>query len=185
MPRYPVQVELIGDGVTLRPPREDDAADGLAMLQDADVRRWNPAPLVVDLETAREWCARGADWGGDAHATWHALDRETGRLVATCSVFSIDRTHAVARIGYRVAPWARRRGVGREVVDRVARWSFTELGLARLQLDHAVPYIASCRLATAAGFALEGTLLSASLDGFGQRHDDHVHGRLAVEITLV
>ena len=58
-------------------------------------------------------------------------------------------------------------------------WAFEALGLARLQLVHAVDNVASCRVATAAGFALEGTLRSSYLDGWGIRHDEHVHGRLA------
>src|SRR5215471_3134591 len=100
----------------LRRPLEDDAADALLMLRDPEVVRWKPAPAVVDIETARAWCARGADWSGGTHATWHAVDRSTGRLVANCTIFGIDRDQATARIGYRVAPWQRRSGVGSEVV---------------------------------------------------------------------
>jgi RimJ/RimL family protein N-acetyltransferase len=169
----------------LRPPLEEDAADALAMLQDPDVVLWNPAPAVIDMETARAWCASGADWGDGTHATWHAVDRSTRRLVANCSIFSIDREHATAKIGYRVVPWQRRRGMGSEVVDAVSRWTFAELGPARLQLEHAVPNVGSCRVALNAGFVLEGILRSASLDGLGRRHDDHVHGRLATDAVPV
>ena len=149
------------------------------MLQDPDVERWNPAPDVVDIETARAWCARGADWSDGTHATWHALEGASGRLVANCSIFAIDRDHSSAKIGYRVAPWQRRRGVGTEVVDVVTRWAFAELGLVRIQLEHAVANVGSCRVAANAGYMLEGTLRSGSRDGLGERHDDHVHGRLA------
>jgi RimJ/RimL family protein N-acetyltransferase len=167
----------------LRKPLAEDAADALAMLQDLDVRRWNPAPDVVDLQTARAWCGRGADWTDGSHATWHAVDRLTHRLVANCSIFAIDRDHATAKIGYRVVPRHRRCGAGSEVVDAVARWSLAELGLARVQLEHAVENVGSCRVAGNAGFVLEGTLRSASRDGLGIRHDDHVHGRLAAAIN--
>jgi len=169
------------DHLLLRLPVEEDAVDALAMLRDPDVVRWNPAPGVVDIESARAWCLRGADWSGGTHATWHAADRSTNRLVANCSIFEIDREHATAKIGYRVAPWQRRRGVGSEVVQTVTRWSFTELGLARIQLEHAVENVGSCRVASIAGFRLEGTLRSASRDSLGLRHDDHVHGRLATD----
>ena len=174
-------VELLTGRLLLRRPREEDAADALAMLRDPEVVRWNPAPAVVDVETARAWCARGADWSDGTHATWHAVDRSTRRLVANCSVFAIDRDHATAKIGYRVAPWQRRRGVGSEVVAIVTQWSFDELGLARIQLEHAVPNVGSCRVASNAGFVLEGVLRSASQDGLGMRHDDHVHGRLVTD----
>lgn len=174
-------VEFVTGHLLLRLPREQDAADALAMLHDPDVIQWNPAPSVVDVATAREWCLRGADWSDGSHATWHAADRATHRLVANCSVFAIDREHATARIGYRVAPWQRRRGVGSQVVQAVASWSFAELGLARIQLEHAVENVGSCRVASKAGFRLEGTLRSAYRDGLGIRHDEHVHGRLATD----
>jgi RimJ/RimL family protein N-acetyltransferase len=174
-------MELITGHLLLRRPREEDAADVLAMLLDPDVIRWNPAPNVVDLDTARAWCVRGADWSDGTHATWHAVDRLTGQLAANCSIFAIDREHSTAKIGYRVAPWQRRRGVGSQVVASLTQWCFNELGLARMQLEHAVENVGSCRVASKAGFALEGTLRSASQDGLGLRHDDHVHGRLATD----
>jgi RimJ/RimL family protein N-acetyltransferase len=174
-------VELSTGRLLLRRPIEDDAADALAMLQDPEVVRWNPATAVVDLETARAWCARGADWSDGTHATWHAVDRSTLRLVANCTIFAIDRDQAAAQIGYRVAPWQRRRGIGSEVVDVLTRWAFSELRLARVQLQHALANVGSCHVAANAGFVLEGTLRSASVDGLGNRHDNHVHGRLATD----
>jgi RimJ/RimL family protein N-acetyltransferase len=174
-------VELMTGRLLLRRPLEDDAVDALAMLQDPDVVRWNPAPAVVNVETAGAWCARGADWREGTHATWHAVDRSTGRLVANCSIFAIDRDQATAKIGYRVAPWHRRQGIGSEVTEIVTRWAFAELGLARVQLEHAVANVGSCLVASNAGFVFEGVLRSASRDGLGSRHDDHVHGRLATD----
>lgn len=174
-------MELLTGRLLLRRPAEDDAADALAMLQDPEVVRWNPAPAVVDVQSARAWCARGADWSDGTHATWHAVDRSTGRLVANCAIFAIDHDHATGMIGCRVAPWQRRRGIGSEVVEVVTRWGFTALGLARVQLEHAVANVGSCRVAVNAGFVYEGLLRSGSRDGLGERHDNHVHGRLATD----
>ena len=67
------------------------------------------------------------------------------------------------------------------MVDAVTRWAFTERGLARVQLEHAVPTSRSCRVAVAAGFVLEGTARSAyAVPGDG-REDCHIHGRLATD----
>jgi RimJ/RimL family protein N-acetyltransferase len=174
-------MELITDRFLLRKPLDEDAADVLAMMADPEVMQWNPAPAVIDAESARDWCARSADWSDGTHATWNAIDRSTRRLVANCSVFTIDRQHGTARIGYRVVPWQRGHGVASEVARAVTRWSFAELGLVRIQLEHATANVASCRVAARAGFVLEGILRSAYLDGLGVRHDDHVHGRLATD----
>jgi RimJ/RimL family protein N-acetyltransferase len=174
-------VELMTASLVLRPPLAEDARDALAMLDDPEVKRWNPAGDVTDVASARAWCLRGGDWSEGTHVTWHAVDRSSGRLVANCSVFEIDREHLTAKIGYRVAPWHRRRGAGTEAVLAVAGWSFAELGLARIQLEHSVGNAGSCRVAVKAGFVLEGTLRSAYLDSLGVRHDEHVHGRLAAD----
>jgi RimJ/RimL family protein N-acetyltransferase len=63
----------------------------------------------------------------------------------------------------------------------VTRWAFAERGLARVQLEHAVPNLASCKVAVAAGFVLEGTARSAyAVPGAG-REDCHIHGRLVTD----
>lgn len=166
------------DGLVLRRPTEDDAAAVLALALDPDVIRWNPM-RVHDLESAAAWCRSSADWSSGSHASWVVAEATRPEAVATVSVFDIDADHAAAGIGYRVAPGHRSRGIARTAVAAASAWAFEALGLVRLQLVHAVDNGASCRVATAAGFTLEGHLRSSYLDGWGIRHDEHVHGRLA------
>ena len=82
-------------------------------------------------------------------------------MVGNVSLFAIDTDDRVAKIGYRVLPSARGRGVARQMVDAVTRWAFESRGLMRVQLEHSVHNPASCRVAEAAGFVLEGTTRSA------------------------
>lgn len=173
-------MELLTDRLRLRPPSEGDAERALVLLSDPEVRRWNPAGPEPDLAAARAWCVRLADWSGGDHATWHVEDRESGLFVANVSVFAIDEEHATAKVGYRVLPDARGRGVAREALLAATDWMFAERGLARIQLEHAVANPASCRVAEAAGYRLEGTLRSSYLLE-GRRYDEHVHGRLATD----
>src|SRR6476469_2282612 len=147
-------------------------------MNDPDVRRWNPTRECPDLAGAEQWCRDGADWSDGTHATWHAVDRRIGRMVGNASLFALDHDDLVAKIGYRVLPAARGRGVARQMVDAVTRWAFTDRGLMRVQLEHAVANLASCRVAAAAGFVLEGTARSGyGVPGDG-REDCHLHGRL-------
>lgn len=162
----------------LRPPVEEDAPESLELLNDPDVRRWNPARDCPDLAAAEAWCRSGADWSDGSHATWHAVDRETLRMVGNVSLFAIDLDDRVAKIGYRVLPAARGRGVARQMVDAVTRWAFAERELMRVQLEHAVGNPASCRVAEAAGFVVEGVTRSAYRLPDGGREDCHIHGRL-------
>ena len=59
--------------------------------------------------SAAAWCRDGADWSDGTHATWHAVDPATGRMVGNVSLFAIDTDDLVAKIGYRVLPSGRGR----------------------------------------------------------------------------
>jgi len=172
-----VEVELPAGQWVLRRPRAAEAPEALALLQDPEVALWNPAPMVVDLASARDWCERGAAWSS-SHSTFSVVAPADGRLLGNVSLFCIDEEHLTASIGYRVMPDARGFGVATAAVSAVAAWALGPRGLARVWLQHAVANIASCRVAGKAGFELEGTMRSASVYGDGHRHDDHLHARL-------
>ena len=182
-PPQPLEpVEIAAGRFQLRPPAEAEAADALAMLRDPDVVRWNPAPQVADLETARAWCRRGADWSDGTHATFSVLDATTGRLLGNVALWRVDLAdQRSAAIGYRTAPWARGQGVAPAGVDAVSRWAFAALGVERIELPHAVANPASCRVADKCGYRLEGTLRQGYRDAHGTRHDEHLHARLAAD----
>lgn len=175
-------VVLQAGDLVLRPPDASEAADALTMLQDADVRLWNPAPSVIDLQSSADWCRRGRDWSNGAHATFSILDADAA-YIGNVSLFAIDWEQRTASIGYRIARGHRGRGAATSAVRTVSEWAFSSLGLERIQLFHAVDNPASCRVATKAGFLLEGVLRSATAYGDGRRHDEHLHARLASDAT--
>jgi RimJ/RimL family protein N-acetyltransferase len=63
------------------------------------------------------------------------------------------------------------------------RWAFTQPGLHRFELDHALGHDASCRIAERCGYPYEGTLRGAMWEA--GRHDAfrdaHLHARLATD----
>jgi RimJ/RimL family protein N-acetyltransferase len=172
--------------LVLRPPAEEDAAAAYELLNDPDVKLWNPARDCPDLETAAAWCRDGAAWPEDGSwSVFHAVDPDVGTMVGNVTLADIDTDLKVATIGYRVLPSARGRGVARQMVDAVTRWAFESRGLMRVQLEHSVHNPASCRVAQAAGFVLEGTARSAyAVPGTEDRHDAHIHGRLPTDPGL-
>jgi RimJ/RimL family protein N-acetyltransferase len=173
-------VEIAAGAWQLRPPAADEAADALAMLLDPLTVRWNAAPSVVDLATARAWCERGADWSDGTHATFSVLDATTGRLAGNVSLWRVDlHDQRSAAIGYRTAPWSRSRGVATAGVGAVTRWAFGALGVERIELPHAVDNLASCRVAEKCGYLPEGVLRGAFREPDGRRDDEHLHARLA------
>ena len=175
------QVELRIGGFTLRPPTVHEADEALALVSDPEVALWNPAPDVTDHATALAWCQRGADWTSGRHSTFSIVDPATDRLLGNISLFAIDREQATAQVGHRVAAHARSQGLATAALSAVCAWAFEEQGLFRIELHHAVENTGSCRVATKAGFTLEGTLRLATVYGDGSRHDDHVHARLITD----
>jgi RimJ/RimL family protein N-acetyltransferase len=178
----PVELTSADGRLLLRPPRRSEAGAALAMLTDPDVAQWNPAPAVVDVMSARDWCDRGADWASGGHATFSIVDAtDPSTYLGNISLFdlALDPAHAQGSIGYRVAPEHRRKGVATTALRTVTAWAFRDVRLFRIQLFHAVDNPSSCAVAERVGFRLEGVLRSGSTYGDGLRHDEHLHARLA------
>jgi RimJ/RimL family protein N-acetyltransferase len=133
---------------------------------------------VVDVATAADWCRRGADWSSGTHATFSVY--VDGSFAGNVSIHNIDTDHGTADIGYRVMALARGRGVATAAVREATAFAFEWLGLFRVQLLHAVPNVASCRVAAKAGYPLEATLRSAGSYA-GKRLDEHLHAKLRTD----
>lgn len=176
--------ELLAGAYRLRPPSLREAEDAWMMAQDPDIRMWNALSIVTDEAGALVWCRRWSDWKGGTSPTWGVFAATEDRMLGTISLSDIDTRHSSAEIGYRVAPWARGRGVGTAALRSVTDWAFGTLGLTRLQLMHGLENQASCRVAEKGGFALEGTLRSSYRYGDGKLHDEHLHARLASDSPL-
>lgn len=172
----PVRVEA--DGLVLREFGPADREDLLTAFADEDIVRWNPGPTGADA--AAQYMAGRNDWSGGDHASWAVAD-ETDRLVGSVSLHKIDADQADSEIGYWTAPWARGRGVAARSVSAATRFAFTELGLHRVYLYHALENPGSCRVAAAAGFLLEGTLRHSYRYADGLHRDEHLHARLSTD----
>jgi RimJ/RimL family protein N-acetyltransferase len=174
-------VEISAGRYRLRPPRPSEAEDLLAMLHDPVTRMWNPNHRgdVEDVDEARAWCEKWADWNGGRVARFSVVDPAEGRLLGTVTLRDVNRLTLAAGLGYNTAPWARGRGVATSALRAVADWAFGPLGLVRLELCHAVGNPASCGVARKSGFRIEGELRQSYRYGDGELHDEHLHARLA------
>jgi RimJ/RimL family protein N-acetyltransferase len=159
----------------LRPFVEADLADLLLAFADEDIALWSPGPTTAP--EAAEWLRKRNDWTGGDHASW-AIGEPGGRLIGGISLHHLELDQRDAEVGYWVAPWARRRGVGVGALSTTIAFGFTKLQLHRIYLYHAVENTASCCLASRAGFRQEGELRSSYRYGDGLYHNEHLHGRL-------
>ncbi|MCW8375507.1 GNAT family N-acetyltransferase [Streptomyces justiciae] len=180
--------ELLGHGLRLSPwdPDSDtEAATWLRARADPEFLRWNtPLVPVTDLDGARASLRAVAERVADGEsASFRVADAASGTTLGHIGVNAIDPVMSVARVGYWVLPEARGHRVAARALSLTSRWAFTDLGLHRLELGHALGHEASCRVAERSGFSYEGTLRGAmfesgTLDAF---RDVHLHARLATD----
>lgn len=172
----PQQPVLTGEGVTLRPWHDDDAAALQHAYEDPQIQRWHVSRLET-LDEARTLLGSWrAAWGARTGVEWAVVDgSET--LVGRLGLKDVDLYDGVASAAYWTVPAARGRGVAPVALRAASRWAL-DTGFHRLQLEHSMANMASCRTALKSGFAAEGTRRSAAKHADGW-HDMHVHVLIA------
>ncbi|QSB17054.1 GNAT family N-acetyltransferase [Natronosporangium hydrolyticum] len=165
--------------LTLRPWRLTDADAIRAAFAPPEMSRQTSEP--VDSESAaRRWLhRREQQWQEGSAYSWAVAGR-SGEVVGQVAVSALDRRNETGWVSYWTVPAARGRGVAAAAVRAAAQWAFDRAGLFRLELGHRTDNPASCRVATAAGFLVEG-LERQKLCYEGQRFDVELHARLATD----
>lgn len=156
-----------------------DAGELRVALEAEDAERQLGA-VMTTIAAAAAWIERRQqDWDAETAFSW-AVESPTGQLVGSAAVSAINRAHDTGWISYWTTSGAEGRGVATEATAQVAQWAFTTLGLFRLELGHRTDNPASCAVATAAGFRVEG-LERAKLRYGNRRYDVELHARLATD----
>ncbi|GLY53461.1 GNAT family N-acetyltransferase [Lentzea sp. NBRC 102530] len=164
--------------ILLRPWTLDDAPTILAAAAEPVMSRQFTIP-IDSLAAAEDWIALlTARRAEDTAYSFAVLD--AGVPVGNVAVSSVERRHLTGWISYWTLEAARGRGIATRACRAVSEFAFGELGLFRLELAHRVDNPASCRVATGAGFVVEG-VERARLLYDGVRHDTETHARLATD----
>jgi RimJ/RimL family protein N-acetyltransferase len=166
-----------GSGTLLRPWSLGDAQAVMDAFQDEAIQRWHVARADSAAE-AGEWIKGWqGGWARETGAHWAVVDEGTDVLLGRAALKHLKFGDGTADVAYWTVPAARGKGVCPRAVDAMASWAFDVAGFHRLDLEHAVANVASCRVAEKAGFAAEGVHRSAWLLADG-RCDVHAHARL-------
>ncbi|MBM7170628.1 GNAT family N-acetyltransferase [Streptomyces sp. G44] len=179
-PRPPLPPAPDPEGPLLRPWRPEDAPAVLAAFAAPEMARQADRP-VGSLAEAAGWIdRRTAEREAGSAYSLAVVDAGAGTVLGNVAVGAVNRVHGLGWVSYWTTPAARGRGVATYACKAVVRWAFGELGLFRLELGHRTDNPASCRVAEAAGFRVEG-LQRRRLAYDGVRHDVELHARLATD----
>jgi RimJ/RimL family protein N-acetyltransferase len=171
-----------GDGLWLRPWAERDAAAVLTAFADP-LMRGQAAEPVDSPEAAQRWVDQQIQRRQAGNAFGFAVVHGAAgaeEVLGNAAVSAVDPQHATGWVSYWTTPAARGHGVASRACRALSRWAFEEAGLFRLELGHRVNNPASCHVATAAGYLVEG-LERKKLAYDGVRYDVELHARLATD----
>lgn len=150
-------------GIRLEPLAERHLADVAELIRDPDVLRFTRVPDPPPAGFPRDWLAGYESGRHDGtREGFAALDTE-GTFLGLALAPSIDLAARELELGYIVAPAARGRGVAAELLRRLTRWAFADLGALRAYLIIQVDNAPSLRVAARSGYVREGVLRSIQL----------------------
>lgn len=170
------EVELRGDGIVLRPWREDDAQAVYDACQDPEILYWIPLiPRPYTLDVARAFVTDSLGLGPYQFAI-----TEDDLVVGSIGMrISEPKT---GHIGYWCARDARGRGVTTRALRLLCQYALGELNIDRLELITDPDNRASQRVAEKVGFRREGVLRSQMLHPDGRRRDSVIFSLLPGEL---
>lgn len=168
-------------GLVLRPWEDRDAAALItAARRSADLATQFGGADLVDISSAKEFIERCLLF--DDHArNWAVVEGDVA--VGNVAASAIEFRHKTAWMSYWLDETARGKGYATRALVAVSDWAFGH-GLYRLELGHRVNNPASCRVASAAGFAVEG-IEREKLRYGSKRYDVETHARLATDPSPV
>ena len=180
-PLVPPDPPLQDGDLLLRPSREADAPAIRALYSEPDIRRWmgwddqppDDAEALANIERA------AASWQEGSWAVLRIADAATDEVIGGVNLRFAD--HDIAEVSYFLSAAARGRGRATRAVRLVARWTFDELGIERIELRAHPDNAPSLRVAEHAGFRREGVERASRAWPDGTRFDSVVYSLLRTD----
>ncbi|MFE3450220.1 GNAT family N-acetyltransferase [Nonomuraea sp. NPDC059194] len=171
--------EVISTGaLILRPPSREDLPAIVRATSDADTARFlYSLPLPYTIEDAESYLALAQRRWAEGGAEFTVADAGSGQYLGAVGLRPPD-AHGALSIGYRVAEWARSKGVASAATRAVSEWAFDK-GARRIELHAEVENLASLRVAYAAGYQQEGIARERTHTRDGRAADFVAFARLA------
>jgi ribosomal-protein-alanine N-acetyltransferase len=139
--------------LTLRRLSVDDAQDVFAYASDPDVARYTLWPPHTSEEFTRGFLRM---FTAPACLSWAIVPHEGGRVVGMVFLHSLNRHHARAEISFNVARNHWGQGIATRASRLVLGFSFTRLGLHRIEATCMPANVGSRRVLEKLGMTHEG-----------------------------
>lgn len=151
--------QLATPRLLLRAPRMEDARDMYAYSRDPQVARyvlWDAHTGLFETRSHLKYLIRRNQRGGPG--TFAVEERATGRMIGTVGYTWMDSENRSAEMGYSYARAVWGKGYATEALRELLHFSFTVLGLNRVEGQHDLRNPASGAVMARAGMTSEGTL---------------------------
>lgn len=181
--RFPTP-PLADDVVLLRPWVADDVPAKVMAFADPSVLRFSwsrTTPYTEDDARSHFVELEYARLRGEQLSFAFADPADPAVVVGGGSVYSIALNEGRAAVGFWLTPMYRGRGIATRATRLMARWAFSELGVARVELTCGPDNEASQRVASRCGFVREGVLRS-HIPFKGSRRDTVMFSLLPSEL---
>jgi RimJ/RimL family protein N-acetyltransferase len=167
----------------MRPLRRSDIDAVCEACQDPDTQRYTTVPVPYTREDAVRFVEEQAPVASaSGRMSTFAISAAADGSTFDGSIDLRFGDSANADVGYAIAPWARRQGIGSDALRTICRWGFTEHAIERIGWEAVVGNCASRRTAEKVGFQFEGTCRQLTVLR-GVRHDAWIAGLLPADLT--
>ena len=152
-------IELATPRLRLRGLVASDAEALFEIHADALAMQYTNGAPWGDIDQAHELITRSGQWlASGRHLCLGITQRDTGRLLGTCTLYDIDRAHQRAEVGFILGAPAWGAGHMTEALTALLDHAFDGLGLNRVEADTDPRNQAAIRLLQRLGFQREGLL---------------------------
>jgi [ribosomal protein S5]-alanine N-acetyltransferase len=177
-------MRIDGDGFYLRPDHPDDAPEvARAFAEDPHLAVDWGIEETVDEELARTWWSDHAElWAAGEGRHLTIVEAGSDLPLGGVNFHNIRPDHRRAEIGFWLAPWGRRRGIGSAAVKAACAWGFERWELNRIEMTTLPDNEGALALGRKIGFTREGLLRSRNFER-GKYVDIVMLGVLAGELA--
>lgn len=149
------QIEL--ERIILRKLLFEDAEDMFDYARTEEASKyltWTPHPDIEYTKAYLRYVSQRYRTGDCFD--WAVIDKNSGKMIGTCSIVKIDYKNNSAEVGYVINPKFQRRGFAPEATKAVIKFGFEVMEFERIAAWYIIENTASRKVMEKCGMSFEG-----------------------------